>query len=280
MNDPDPGTASRRRCFPAALRRAAFFGGIYSNTPALCAAIADARARGAEALFCLGDLGGFGPYPERIPPILWEHDVVTVQGNYEDAVGHGKADCGCGYTDPRDNHFARLAYDYTLRKTPADQRAWFRTLPVSIRVDLGGRRLLLCHGSPRRQNEFLWESTSSDPFLERLLREYGTDILLCTHSGIPWSRRLPSGGLVVNVGVLGRPANDGRREVSYALLAAGEEGSPATVEQVLLAYDVEAFLKEMEQEGLPAEFRETIASGWWTTCLEVLPAKERGRGRF
>jgi hypothetical protein len=85
---------------------------------------------------------------------------------------------------------------------------------------------------------------------------------------------------VVNVGVLGRPANDGRREVSYALLAAGEEGSPATVEQVLLAYDVEAFLKEMEQEGLPAEFRETIASGWWTTCLEVLPAKERGRGRF
>jgi len=37
---------------------------------------------------------------------------------------------------------------------------------------------------------------------------------------------------------------------------------------------------EMRDECLPDEFIETIRSGWWTTCLEVLPAKERARGRF
>ena len=37
---------------------------------------------------------------------------------------------------------------------------------------------------------------------------------------------------------------------------------------------------EMEDEDLPAEFVETIRTGWWTTCLEILPAKERARGRF
>jgi hypothetical protein len=31
---------------------------------------------------------------------------------------------------------------------------------------------------------------------------------------------------------------------------------------------------------LPAEFVETVRTGWWTTCLEVLPARERARGRF
>ena len=36
----------------------------------------------------------------------------------------------------------------------------------------------------------------------------------------------------------------------------------------------------MHQEQLPAEFIETILTGWWTTCLEVLPAKERRRGKF
>jgi hypothetical protein len=36
----------------------------------------------------------------------------------------------------------------------------------------------------------------------------------------------------------------------------------------------------MEDEALPEEFVETIRAGWWTTCLEVLPAKERARGRF
>jgi hypothetical protein len=25
---------------------------------------------------------------------------------------------------------------------------------------------------------------------------------------------------------------------------------------------------------------QTVRTGWWTTCLEVLPARERARGRF
>jgi len=278
--------APRIRCFPADLTRAAFFGGIYSNEPSLLAAIADARGRGAEAMFCLGDLGGFGPHPGRIAPILWENDVVTLQGNYEDAVGHDRDDCGCGYTDPRDNHFAQIAYDYTRRNTPDDQKAWFRGLPTRLRLEMGGRRLLLCHGSPRRQNEFLWESTSSVAFLERMLDECDADLLLCTHTGIPWSRRLPSGREVVNVGVLGRPANDGSPEVSYAFLTAGgRDGTagparPIALQQARVAYDIVPLLREMEQERLPAEFMETIASGWWTTCLEIVPAAERGRGRY
>ena len=37
---------------------------------------------------------------------------------------HGLADCQCGYTDPRDNHFAQLSYDYTLAHTSAENRAW------------------------------------------------------------------------------------------------------------------------------------------------------------
>jgi hypothetical protein len=41
----------------------AFFGGIYNNYLALEAAIEDAKQRGAERMYCLGDLGAFGPYP-------------------------------------------------------------------------------------------------------------------------------------------------------------------------------------------------------------------------
>ena len=274
-----PDLSAPPLCFPADLRIAAFFGGIYSNAPALEAAVADARSRGAQALFCLGDLGGFGPHPRRIAPILVEHGVVTIQGNYEDAVGHGRLDCGCGYTDPRDNRFAQIAYDYTLAGTPEDQRAWFRTLPATLRLSLGGRQVLLCHGSPRRQNEFLWESTSPDPFLRRLLDDAAAEAVVCTHSGLPWSRTLEDGRQVINAGVLGRPANDGRTEVSYALVRAAAEGGPLQVDQVPVAYDHRAFAAEMREERLPEEFVETILTGFWTTCLEILPAAERRRGR-
>ena len=261
-------------------RRIALFGGVYNNAPALEAAIADARRRGAETLYCLGDLGGFGPHPERIPSILLKHRVTVVQGNYENSVGHDLADCQCGYTDPRDNHFAQIAYDYTRDRTPAEFKTWYRTLPQTLRLDMGGRRLLLCHGSPRRQNEFLWRSTSPVPFLERLLREHDANVVLCTHTGVHWDRTLPSGGQVVNVGALGRPANDGQTNVWYVLLTAARVDGPLEVEFIPVVYEHRRLAREMRSERLPEEFIETILTGWWTTCLEILPARERECGRF
>jgi len=83
---------------------------------------------------------------------------------------------------------------------------------------------------------------------------------------------------VVNVGALGRPANDGRPNVWFAILDASA-GEPA-VEFVPVPYDHERLAREMREEKLPEEFVETILTGYWTTCLEILPAKERAQGRF
>lgn len=254
----------------------AALGGPYSNHLALRAALEDARRRGAKRIVCLGDLGGFGPNPGKIYPLLAEFGVVTIAGNYDRSLAERLADCGCGYTHPADNHFAQLSYEYTNRKTTDAERAWLRALPAEGRFTRGGRRWLLCHGSPRRVNEFLWESGSSDAFLERIARDANADQVLCTHTGLHWQRRLPSGARFVNVGAVGRPANDGSPDVRYAYFAAGA----AEAEFVSVAYDHEALAREMEDEGLPAEFVETIRTGWWTTCLEILPAKERARGRF
>ena len=280
----------------------AVFGGIYSNYLALEAAIEDARSRGAEQLYCLGDLGAFGPNPDKVFPRLMDAGIRTIRGNYDDSIGRGLDDCQCGYTDPRDNHFARLSYRYTFRNTSQRWRNWMGGLPGERRIRLGGREVLMCHGSPRRMNEFLWESTTSTQFLEHLAEQHGADVILATHTGIPWTRRLSDDRLFVNVGALGRPANDGRTEVWYAMIrpadrgsggpadregddAAGEgtgDGAGRGVEAELIpvAYDHGALAEEMEEEGLPEEFSETIRTGWWTTCLEVLPAKERRRGKY
>src|SRR5262249_9519293 len=145
--------------------RIAVFGGIYSNYLALEAALADCRRRGIDDIYCLGDPGAFGPYPDRVFPLLKEHNVQCIQGNYDNSIGNELADCQCGYTDPRDNHFARISYAYTLANTSRVNRKWMKDLPGQRRLILGGKRLLLCHGSPRRINEFLWESTTSTHFL-------------------------------------------------------------------------------------------------------------------
>ena len=258
--------------------RIAVFGGVYSNHLALAALLEALRKRNVEAAYCLGDLGGFGPNPEKVWPLLENGQVRTIQGNYEESLASGREDCNCGYTDPRDNHFARVSYGYTEAKCSAAFKSWMGGLPRRRRVQVGERELLMVHGSPRRINEFLFHSTSPVAFLERLLDQEQCDGFLCSHSGIHWHRRLPSGRDVVNVGVIGRPANDGSKDVWYSILEAG--GNRLGVQLLPLAYDHRNLADEMRREALPEEFVETVLGGWWTTCLEILPAKERSLSRF
>lgn len=258
--------------------RVAVFGGVYNNHLALTALLEDARRRGAEAVYCLGDLGGFGPSPEKVWPLLAEGRVLTLQGNYEQSLASGREDCNCGYTDPRDNHFAELSYGYTARHCSPDFKTWMGTLPERRRLRVGDRELLLIHGSPRRVNEFLFRSTSPLPFLETLLAQNRCDGILCTHTGLHWHRHLPSGGDVINVGVIGRPPNDGSPEVRYCMLE--DRGGQLAVELLPLRYDHQGLAEEMRREELPEEFVETILTGWWTTCLEILPPRERAASRL
>lgn len=271
----------------------ALFGGLYSNYLALEAAINDAESREVDAIYCLGDLGAFGPHPDRVFPLIRERRIGCVQGNYDDSIGNELDNCQCGYTDPRDNYFAQLSYEYTLENTSDDNKAWLRSLPKEIRLNTDGLNVLLCHGSPRKTNEFLWESTTSSAFLDRLCVEHSADVILGTHSGIHWKRELSNGRCYVNVGVLGRPENDGRSCVWSAILRTGADAEPGatvctasgaavpvTVDFVPIEYDYRRLAAEMRTESLPAEFVETVVSGWWTTCLEILPSRERRAGRY
>src|SRR5262249_1977373 len=258
-------------------RRIAVFGGVYSNWLALEAMLVDARRRDVDALFWLGDMGGFGPHPDRVFPLLQAAGVLAVQGNYDRSLAERRTDCGCGYTDPRDNHYARISYEYTFRNTSSENKCWLGSLPATRTVKLGPYRVTMCHGSPRVVNEFLWESTTPDGLIRALLAAHETDVILCTHTGIKWHRVVEPDRHLVNVGVIGRPENDGTARVWYAVLTAGAR---LEVELVSLEYDHERLAREMEAERLPAEFVETIRTGWWTTCLENLPSRERQRGRF
>ncbi len=253
--------------------RLALFGGVYANPPALLAVLGDIAERGIARTCCLGDLGGFGPDPEECITLLRERGVPTVQGNVDHSIGHRLADCACGYTDAEDQRFAQLSYDFTDAQVSEASRQWLRGLPAEARFTFADRRVLLCHGSPRRANEFLWESTCSDAFLERLCDRAEAEVIACSHTGLHWHRALPSGRHVVNAGATGRPAHDGRPGAWYAELVAGAGAFDVVFHHV--AYDPEPLAFRMRAAGLPLEFIETMRTGWWTTCFGNLPVRER-----
>lgn len=271
------------------MTRIGVFGGVYSNPYALRALADDSRARGcSQHMYCLGDLGGFGAECDAVGPLLAELGATTIAGNYDVAIGRGDEDCGCGYADERDNHFAQLMYDYTRAHTSAAFAAWMHELPRELRTTIGGVDVHMVHGSPLAINDFLWESLDDEELAVRVRASArspagspatgGARLLLCTHTGIPWQREV-AGTLIVNVGALGRPANDGRTDVWYGI-ADLRDGEIAGVELVALAYDWRAQAASMRAAGLPEPFVETIETGWWTTCLEVVPPRERAGGAY
>lgn len=256
--------------------RIAVCGGPYSNPYALAAFVADARGRGCERLYCLGDLGGFGAEIDALWPVLGTAEITCIAGNYDVAIARGDHDCGCGYRNPVDNEYAQLIYDYTRTHTDPAFARFMGRLPTERREQLGGCDVHLVHGSPLALNDFWWESLPQAEHQARALAS-GADVICCTHSGLPWQRRVGA-TLVVNVGVVGKPANDGRREVWYAILDLRDGHAEADL--VRLPYDWRAQARSMRRAGIPEAFVETIETGWWTTCLEVLPPVERSRSRF
>jgi predicted phosphodiesterase len=255
---------------PDDCQRIALCGGPYNNFSATEKFLAETIS--IENRFCLGDMGGFGPHPNRTIELMRDAGVVCVQGNYDDSVGNGEVDCGCGYIDPLDRKFAQISFDYTFKNTSEQNRAWLRELPKQIILQWRGNKILLCHGSPDEVNEFVWQSETDDARIAEWLEQYQVDGICATHSGIPWLRKIGK-GFWLNVGVIGRPAHEGLPRVWYAAIdLVGDALEPTLIP---MDYDSSPVVEAMRAEKLPEEFCQSLLSGTWTTCYNILPPSEQ-----
>ncbi len=256
---------------PETCQKIALCGGPYNNFEAVKSFLKETEA--FEFRFCLGDLGGFGPFPDRTIELIKDSNLICIQGNYDYAVGHSENECGCGYLDTRDRHFSQVSFDYTLKNTSEKHKPWLRSLPQQIELSWGQKKILLCHGSPNEMNEFVWDSETSDAKIKSWLEKFKVDGFCATHSGLPWVREIQAAGFWMNVGVLGRPAHEGHRQVYYATINNDAENLKPRVHP--LAYNYQNLIDAMVAENLPIEFSQAVDQGVWTTCSQILPEVER-----
>jgi putative phosphoesterase len=203
-------------------------------------------------VICLGDLVGYGAFPNEVIERLRAEGIPTVMGNYDDGVGFDKEECGCAYTDPADIARGDRSLRWTQQVVTVENKAWLRTLPRELRFEAEGKRILCVHGSPRRINEYLYEDRP-ERSLERMLAGLEADIVLCGHTHLPYQRSV--GGVdLINIGSAGKP-KDGDSRACYALIELDDQvrASFPRVE-----YEVEAAAKAVEATDLPHEFAEAL----------------------
>ena len=235
--------------------RIAVFSDVHANVHALQAVWADLEAQRPDAVYCLGDLVGYGAYPNEVIEFLRQRQVPSVLGNYDEAVGFDLSECGCAYRRQEDRALGDQSLRWTQAHTSMEAKAHLQGFPLQIRLEERSPKLLLVHGSPRKVNEYVYENRPRATF-ERIARLAGADVLLLGHTHLRYQKRVGS-SLFVNVGSVGKP-KDGDPRAGYALL---ELGRRIHVQFQRVAYDVEAAARAVEQSGLPAGFAAELRLG-------------------
>lgn len=226
----------------------AAFSDVHSNKHALDTVLADVHSRQPDRVVCLGDLVGYGAFPNEVIEAVRQAGIPTIAGNYDDGVGFDRDECGCAYTEPAERERGDRSLRWTQQVVTADNKAWLRSLPHELRLAADGTRLLCVHGSPRRLNEYLYEDRPERSLL-RMFEGLEADVILCGHTHLPYHRRV--GALhLINVGSAGKP-KDGDPRACYALLSIGAE---VNVKFVRVSYDIEAAARAIEATELPREF--------------------------
>ena len=232
--------------------RIAIFSDIHGNLQALESVLADIAAQKPDAIYCLGDLVGYGANPNEVTERIRREGWPTVMGNYDDGVGFDRDDCGCAYREAAERERGQRSLEWTKACVTSGNKAFLRTLVNEIRFEADGKRLLLVHGSPRKMNEYLFEDRPISSF-QRLAASSNADIIVFGHTHKPYVKEV-DGVTFVNAGSVGKP-KDGDRRGCYALL----EGGTATFRRI--EYDVRTAAAAIRATDLPHEFAPDIESG-------------------
>lgn len=205
---------------------------VHGNLPALRAVLAEIDALGVSGILCCGDTVS-GPLPVETL------DAVSALGSRVRAV-RGNADRGAveafdGVAGPRTHPDDVWAGGCLSR----DHRDVLAGLPLVRSEPVEGLgTVTVCHGTPRRDDEILLETTPAGE-VRAMLEGVAAGLVLCGNTHMQFDRRVGP-HRVVNPGSVGWPY--GGTGAHWALLG-------PDVEFRRTAYDVDAAVEELRSRS-------------------------------
>jgi diadenosine tetraphosphatase ApaH/serine/threonine PP2A family protein phosphatase len=240
--------------------RIALLSDVHGNLPAFEAVLDDVDSEGAEEIWCLGDLVGYGARPDECVALARERCNLSLAGNH-DLVVTGEI----AITD-----FSRSAAEaarWTQENVGEDTLAYLKGLAPAD----AGREPALYHASPR---DPVWEYVLSSWQADECMDLMEGRVAAVGHSHVAlWFHRedgkmsgaaaepeqehdLSSGEWLVNPGGVGQP-RDGDPRAAWLLL--DTDTWKATWRRV--EYPIDEAATAIEEAGLPLELAERLYNG-------------------
>jgi diadenosine tetraphosphatase ApaH/serine/threonine PP2A family protein phosphatase len=238
------------------------FSDVHGNLEALEAVLGAMERDGAERLWCLGDVVGYGANPNECAVRVRDAAESVVLGNH---------DAACAGAEPIE-HFnpkARDAVQWTARHLSEATRSWLRDLPLTITHG----DVLLVHASPHEPAA--WHYISPHMKQGDMMQAFASltarvafvghshQPLILVHREQQYYRFLgdhlyleDSGRYLINVGSAGQP-RDGNPQAAYALY----DTLAGTVTLSRVAYDIGTAQRKIRDAGLPEALADRLESG-------------------
>lgn len=242
--------------------RVALVADIHGNSVSLDAVLSDIEREGVGRVVCLGDVAATGPQPRETVERLMELDPTTVMGNADEDMLRPLR----FVSSVKESGDARRVSDidrWCAGELSEKHRKYIRTFRKTVEVDVGGRRLLCFHGSPRSNTDVIVSTTPDKELAAMLSGHTGTDVMAGGHTHSQMARRYGS-VMFVNPGSVGLPVDGEGDEAhnppwaEYAIVSS--EGEASSVEMRRVAVDVGAVRGAALASGMP--HAEWWASDW------------------
>lgn len=241
-------------------RRLIVFSDIHGNLHALRAVLDAIDEQPGDQVFCLGDVIGYGAFPNECCEILRERNITTLAGNHDHAA-LGRTDISFF------NEIARRAAIWTHHQLTPENAAWLGERPYTA---VAGDCLMV-HATPADPQRWGYVLTYDDA--RKAFAAFSNHICLIGHSHHPVVIENSGERLsvvdgesielrkecryVINVGSIGQPRDQNPRACFVTLDL--EQGR---LNYCRVSYDVEGAQQAILDAGLPEELAARLACGW------------------
>lgn len=233
-------------------KRIAVISDVHSNVEALEAVLAAIFDRGVDAVYCLGDIVGYGANPVECVDLVRHYCTGVVKGNHDEAVA---TNAGIRIL-PRDGEEAVLHNRSLLSE---DRLRYLAELPLKLEEN----GCTFVHATPDRPGA--WRRLEAFPSLRAEFEAFDTAICFTGHSHVPGvvGDRLgafklrPGGRFIVNAGSVGKP-----RDYDPRACAALFDLRAVTLEMLRVPYNTPAASRKVIEAGLPKRLADALSAGY------------------
>lgn len=184
---------------------------IHGNYDALKKCIKEAKKLNIEKFLCLGDYVGYYYEPEKCIDLLLDLNAVCIKGNHEkifldlvknkEKLSHYVSKYGNGI-------------NIALKKLKRKHINFIKKLPNTKKITINKKKILLCHGSPWKNNEYIYPNKFIK--FKKRLSNYNFDNILLGHTHIQMKKKINS-KVILNPGSVGQP-RDGEGLIKWLII--------------------------------------------------------------